>query len=76
MQVLIAILAFLLAIAHFFRWLIVIVATLMGMVAGGFFAGLGVGFFVWIILKLSYFMVFVVIGYKILSDPLEEETRR
>lgn len=76
MHVLIAILAFLLAVAYFFRWLIVLVVTLVAMITGGFFAGLGMGFFTWLILKVSYFMVFAVIGYRILSSPLREETKR
>lgn len=76
MHVLIAIFAFLLAVAHFFRWLIVLVVTLVAVITEGFFAGLGVGFFTWLILKVSYFMVFVIIGYRILSGPLEEETKR
>lgn len=76
MHVLIAILAFLLAVAHFFRWLIVLVVTLVAMITEGFFAGLGVGFFTWLILRMSYFMVFVIIGYRILLDPLKEGTKR
>ena len=76
MHVLIAILAFLLAVAHFFRWLIVLVVTLVAMITEGFFAGLGMGFFTWFILRVSYFMVLAAIGYKILSDPLEGETKR
>lgn len=76
MHVLIAILAFLLAVAYFFRWLIVLVVTLVAMITGGFFAGLGMGFFTWLILKVSYFMVFIVIGYRILSSPMREETKR
>lgn len=72
MQMLITLSAIFLVVAYFFRWIIVGLATLIGMFAFGFLAGFGIGFFVWMVLKLSYFMVFIVAGYRIFSEPYDE----
>jgi len=53
MEILIILLIAVVIVSLFLRWIIIAIATLIAMITGGFFAGLGVGLFTYFLLKLA-----------------------
>lgn len=60
MEIFIFLLVMAITVIMFFRWFVIIIATVLGMVSGGFFAGLGVGLFTYLLLKMAKW---ITLGY-------------